>query len=77
MYRAAMDEAEKAEQCCDPQEGEQSRQPVILYFPHRQALLEMLSSHREELIPEGSTVLIKASHGMEFAEVLEFLRSKA
>ena len=69
MFQAAMDEAEKA--------GSSKEESSILYFPHRQALLERLSFHIEELIPEGSTVLIKASHGMEFAEVLEFLRSRS
>ncbi len=69
--------AEGAEPSSGSRAGEESQQPVIMYFPHRQALLERLSSHIDELIPEGSTVLIKASHGMEFTEVLDFLRSRS
>lgn len=46
----------------------------IVHFPTRDALLESLRQERKEYIPDGSTVLIKASHGMEFTGVLDFLR---
>ncbi|MCM1191405.1 MAG: UDP-N-acetylmuramoyl-tripeptide--D-alanyl-D-alanine ligase [Butyrivibrio sp.] len=59
------------------QAAERSRQAARLtYFPHREELLKALEERREEYIPEGSTVLIKASHGMEFAEVLKFLQER-
>ncbi len=48
----------------------------IIHFPDREALLRALEEKQEEYIPGGSTVLIKASHGMEFAGVLEFLKEK-
>ena len=32
---------------------------------------------RSGLVPEGSTVLVKASHDMGFGEVLKFLRERA
>lgn len=48
----------------------------IAYFPTRDALLQALEKEREEYIPDGCTVLIKASHGMEFGKVLEFLKAK-
>lgn len=47
----------------------------IVHFPDREALLKALEQEPEEYVPEGSTVLIKASHGMEFSGVLEFLKS--
>ena len=39
--------------------------------------MEALAADCSGLVPEGSTVLIKASHDMGFAEVLKFLREKA
>lgn len=45
------------------------------YFRTREELLAALKKNREELIPEGSTVLVKASHGMKFSEVVEYLGS--
>ena len=74
MYGAALEKAKELE----TKEGLQSafRLPVILYFPNRAALMEKLTSSMEEMIPTGSTILIKASHGMEFAEVLRFLKNE-
>ncbi len=69
MYEAAVEKAKELEEAM-------GRPRVILYFPHRMALLERLSSDIGELIPAGSTILMKASHGMEFAEVLKFLRNE-
>lgn len=46
------------------------------YFPDREMLLKALGENLEEYIPQGCTVLLKASHGMEFARVLEFLQEK-
>lgn len=46
------------------------------YFPDRDTLLKALEENLEAYIPRGSTVLIKASHGMEFVRVLEFLQEK-
>lgn len=51
-----------------------SEEGRAVYFPCRAALLEALGSRPETLVPEGATVLVKASHGMEFIEVLDFLR---
>lgn len=48
----------------------------VTHFPDRETLLKALAEKREEYIPTGSTVLIKASHGMEFAEVLKFLEER-
>ena len=62
MFDAAVDRAEKTRH--------------IAHFPTRDALLQALEKEREEYIPDGSTVLIKASHGMEFGKILEFLRAQ-
>ena len=48
----------------------------VTHFPDRETLLKALDEKPEEYIPKGCTVLIKASHGMEFVRVLEFLREK-
>ena len=47
--------------------------PQIIYFPDREKLLEALADKSAELMPKGSTILVKASHGMGFAEVVEKL----
>ena len=46
----------------------------VLYFGTREALLSALQEDRDRLFPEGSTILIKASHGMQFSEVVELLK---
>ncbi len=48
----------------------------VTYFPDRESLLKALEENPEEYVPGGSTILVKASHGMEFTRVLEFLREK-
>lgn len=52
-------------------EGTESR---VFYFGTREELLTALGKETGALLPEGSTVLIKASHGMRFAEVVGRLR---
>lgn len=56
----------------------------IRYFPTRDALLETLEQAKDEFsqgkfpvgeFPMGCTILVKASHGMEFSKVVEMLRS--
>lgn len=47
----------------------------VTYFATRQQLLQALTENREKLLPKGCTVLLKASHGMQFAEVLELLKN--
>ena len=60
MFRAACDYAEETGH--------------IVYFPTLEALLTALGQEREEYVPDGCTVLIKASHAMEFEKVLECLK---
>lgn len=48
--------------------------PQASYFADRQTLMQALLERRQELVPEGATVLIKASHGMEFLEILHFFQ---
>lgn len=49
-----------------------SRSQTVIYYPDRDSLLKALP----DVLPEGSTILLKASHGMGFAEVLAFLESR-
>ncbi len=46
----------------------------VTYFETREELLRVLETEPEILLPEGCTVLIKASHGMRFSDVVELLR---
>ena len=62
MFEAACDNAEQKSH--------------ITHFPSMEALLTALEREREKYIPDGCTVLIKASHAMEFEKVLNFLRQK-
>ncbi len=48
--------------------------PQLLYFSNRDSLMTQLSENRKALIPDGATVLVKASHGMQFAELIKQLR---
>ena len=45
----------------------------VTYFATREELLSVLNTAPETLLPAGSTVLIKASHGMKFSEAVELL----
>ncbi len=63
MYEGALQEVNKFQQ--------------VLYFETREKLLEVLAQKQEELIPRGCTILIKASHGMVFTEVLAYLKEHA
>lgn len=47
-----------------------SGKSTVYYYPEKEALLQDLGN----LINPGDTVLVKASHGMEFAEVVEKLK---
>lgn len=49
------------------------KKPTILYFPRREELLKVLQ--QQELLPRGCTILVKASHGMKFAEIIEYLKT--
>ena len=45
----------------------------VTWFATREELLSVLTSAPETVLQSGSTVLIKASHGMKFSEVVELL----
>ena len=64
MYEAAVNAMENNSQYANIQ---------ILYFPSRDLFIKELNRNREELIPNGATVLLKASHGMNFSLILEEL----
>ncbi len=45
----------------------------VLYFETRDNLLDGLEKQWDQLLPKDSTILVKASHGMKFPEVLQTL----
>ncbi|MCR5688131.1 MAG: UDP-N-acetylmuramoyl-tripeptide--D-alanyl-D-alanine ligase [Lachnospiraceae bacterium] len=45
----------------------------IRYYPNKELLLSALSDTSKEILIPGDTILVKASHGMGFSEVVEFL----
>lgn len=80
MYRAADSLAAKGgtahSQAGQPVSAVQAAaSPKLLYFPAREDLLQALRENPKQYIPQGSTVLVKASHGMEFSQIVELLKS--
>ncbi len=65
MYEGAVEAAEKTEPALPCRK--------IYYFADRADLLKALGEQREELLPKGCAILVKASHGMRFSEVVEYL----
>jgi UDP-N-acetylmuramoyl-tripeptide--D-alanyl-D-alanine ligase len=49
-----------------------SANPNIYYFGNKEAMLQALTS----ILQKGDTVLVKASHGMEFDQVVSWLREQ-
>jgi UDP-N-acetylmuramoyl-tripeptide--D-alanyl-D-alanine ligase len=45
----------------------------VLYFPEREAMTEALCAY----VQDGDTILVKASHFMEFPKVVEALKALA
>ena len=45
----------------------------IRYYPNKELLIKALSDENVEILKPGDTILVKASHGMGFSEVVEFL----
>lgn len=45
----------------------------IRYYPTKQMLIDAVSDANKQILKQGDTVLVKASHGMGFAEVVETL----
>lgn len=46
----------------------------IRYYPNRELLLQALSDKDKEILKPGDTILVKASHGMGFSDVVEYLK---
>lgn len=51
---------------------EYGKEMLVSWFPDTEALLAALAEDCAGMVPESSTVLIKASHDVGFAKVLEF-----
>lgn len=45
----------------------------IRYYPNREVLMNALSDESKQILKEGDTILIKASHGMGFSEIVNKL----
>lgn len=49
----------------------------VLYFATRQELMAAIKEEKNRLLPLNSTILLKASHGMQFPMVLELLKENS
>ena len=67
MYEAAVEAAMKPA----VEKGDKKEQKIY-HFADRETLLKFLEK-QADILPRGCTVLVKASHGMHFEEVVEFL----
>lgn len=45
----------------------------IRYYPNKELLLAALSDPSKDIIRPGDTILVKASHGMGFSEIVDYL----
>lgn len=48
----------------------------VYWYPEKEQFFAALEKDRENLLPDGSIVLIKASHGMDFKQIVEKLRNE-
>ncbi|MCM1113412.1 MAG: UDP-N-acetylmuramoyl-tripeptide--D-alanyl-D-alanine ligase [Muribaculum sp.] len=46
----------------------------VYYFATREEALREFAGNRDDFLPKGCTVLVKASHGMKFSEIVDFLK---
>lgn len=60
-------------------QGARTAQPEgkIFYYATKEEFFQELAERKEELLPPFSTVLIKASHGMRFSEIVDRLKGGA
>ena len=47
----------------------------IRYYPNKELLIAALSDETKQILKPGDTILVKASHGMGFSEVVEYLEN--
>lgn len=77
MYRSACKQLSREEGVSGLAEATGSMNAVseqAVYFPTKRDLLRILDEDLEQYVPKGCTVLIKASHGMEFTEIVEMFK---
>lgn len=55
--------------------SKEEKKPQIAHFSDRHQLLKALAAQGDGWNPQGAAVLIKASHDMGFAEILEYLQA--
>lgn len=54
--------------------SENQTNQTILYFSNTEKVIEALKQNLRTLLPEGTTILVKASNGMEFTKIIEYLK---
>ena len=45
----------------------------IRYYPNKELLIGALSDTSKDILRQDDTILVKASHGMGFSEIVDFL----
>ncbi len=51
----------------------QHKDVEIRYYPNKELLVAALEDPGREILKQGDTILVKASHGMGFSEIVEYL----
>ncbi len=69
IYEGAVETLERV-----AQETGKRAEGTIYYFSAREELLRELAEKRDAFLPKGCTILVKASHGMKFTEIVDFLK---
>lgn len=46
----------------------------LRYYPNRELLITAVSDESKDILRQGDTILVKASHGMGFSEVVDYLK---
>lgn len=64
---------ERSRQMYEGAKKEASSHQRLRYFADREELQKALDREKKELLPEGGTILIKASHGMQFTDIVRTL----
>lgn len=55
-------------------EGARTNENLELrFYPNKELLIKALEDESKQILKEGDSILIKASHGMGFAQIVEFL----
>lgn len=53
-----------------------SEKTELRYYPNKELLIKALKEREKDILKPGDSILIKASHGMGFAELVDFFQNK-